>query len=384
MFLLLLLYHTSKLHTTLAMSHSSLNSIPEARFGHSMVYNSVNKKIFLFGGTSDTLYQTSKNDLWMFDYATNNWTELTPTTSPARRLNFAMAHDSDSQRSILFGGNSITAGWELDDTWIYDYQTNEWTDINPSNKPPGRSDHAMAYDPVTKQTILFGGMRDVGDTTYILNDTWAYDYESNNWTELNPILAPNKRYGTRMAYNSFEEKIVLFGGGNLGGEEQDGKLWAFDAVTTTWEPLGSTEARYWYGLCYDTHQNEVIVFGGTILEPEIIGQLRNDTLVYDFETNQWTDVSKEIRPTSSSLQSLVYDQENRKAVVFGGWNHNSGEILDEVWILDTVTKEWLSLNASSTSTSGNSIDSPTNLSYSYLIVGFLTSVAIIKRKSNQK
>lgn len=339
--LLTMSYLTLNTSIALSVENTNTNDIPEARFGHSIVYDSNNDKIFLFGGSCDDRYINSKNDLWTYDYITNNWTELTPSFSPAVRLNFAMSYDSDSQRIILFGGNSRTAGWELDDTWIYDYQTNTWSNVYPTNAPPGRSDAAIVYDPITKQTILFGGMRDIGDTTYLLNDTWAYDYETNTWVELEPTVAPQIRYGSRMIYNSVDEKIILYGGNTFGELGKDEKLWTFEATTSTWEVLDLCEEsgpRYWYGLAYDSHQNELIAFGGTDLGPEIFQS--NETWLYNFNSNQWAEVTKEIKPPACALQSMVYDQKNRRVVLFGGHTYDSGEIHGKVWIYDTDTEEW--------------------------------------------
>lgn len=381
--------HSSAFFTVINHRVSS-QTIPEARFGHSMVFDSVNKKILLFGGSCDDRFTTSKEDLWTYDYVNNNWTELTPRYSPARRLSYAMAYDSDSQRIVLFGGNSITAGWELDDTWVYDYQTNTWTNVYPTTRPLGRSDHAMVYDPVTKQTILFGGMRDVGDTTYLLNDTWAYDYETNTWTELHPSVAPQQRYGTRLVYNSVEEKIVLYGGNSFGNLSDDGKLWTFDATTTTWESLDSSETsgpRYWYGLAFDTHQNELIVFGGTDLGPEIFQS--NETWVYSFPNNQWTDVTRENRPPACSLQSMVYDPENQKVILFGGLAFESSEIYGIVWIYDTKTQEWTDLELGeipekqeSTDTTDASSDTSKGTSFNGLIL--ITGFGLLLFSLNKK
>jgi len=40
----------------------------------------------------------------------------------------------------------------------------------------------MAYDPETGQVIMFGGF----DGNQYLNDIWAYDPATNEWTELIP------------------------------------------------------------------------------------------------------------------------------------------------------------------------------------------------------
>ena len=55
--------------------------------------------------------------------------------------------------------------------------------------PPVRSSHALAYDASAGKVILFGGYGFDGS----LNDTWAYDYASNNWTNRNPANPPPVR-----------------------------------------------------------------------------------------------------------------------------------------------------------------------------------------------
>jgi len=193
---------------------------------------------------------------------------------------------------------------------------------------------------------------------------------------LNPTIAPQERYGTRMVYNSVEEKIVLYGGNSFGNLSDDGKLWTFDATTTTWESLDSAESsgpRYWYGLTFDNHQNELIVFGGTDLAPEVLQS--NDTWVYSFTSNQWTDVTKENRPPACSLQSMVYDQENQKVVLFGGLAFEPSEIYGKVWIYDPKTQEWIDLEPGEipekqVSTNSSTTTKGTGLNGMILIPGF--------------
>lgn len=315
-------------------------SVPDARFGHSMVYDTHNKKVILFGGSGDYTYATSKRDTWSYDYETNNWTELNPLYSPSRRLNFAMSYDTDNHSTMIFGGNSISSGWELDETWIYDYEENVWSNPNPILKPPGRSDSAMVYDPITKQTILFGGMRDVGEVTYLLNDTWAYSIENNTWTELNPEISPQCRYGTKMVYDPNSELIILFGGNSFGTDD-DEKIWTFDPVTVVWESLNVTNRsvlRYWNGLCYDTHENKLIAaFGSDLANP---GNQCNNTVVFDMQSNQWEEIEVNDQPSPRSSLSTVYDPENNKTILFGGLGFELDYVYDDLWVYDTITKTW--------------------------------------------
>ena len=99
-----------------------------------------------------------------------------------------MAYDVESNRTILFGGLPIEDPAGEDGTWAYDYNTKSWQEMNPVIEPPSVSRHAMVYSAATDQIILFGGVVDDGvDFTYT-NEIWAYDYNANIWTELTPTL----------------------------------------------------------------------------------------------------------------------------------------------------------------------------------------------------
>ena len=56
---------------------------------------------------------------------------------------------------VLFGGRG-PAG-EHDDTWVYDVAIGKWTEMNPSTKPSIRRGHALAYDSANDKVVLFGG-----------------------------------------------------------------------------------------------------------------------------------------------------------------------------------------------------------------------------------
>ncbi len=59
------------------------------------------------------------------------------------------------------------------ETWIWDGQA--WTQLNPAHAPPGG---AFAYDPGTRQVVMFGGER--GQT--LVNETWAWN--GVDWIQL--------------------------------------------------------------------------------------------------------------------------------------------------------------------------------------------------------
>src|SRR2546421_10262771 len=121
---------------------------------------------------------------------------MNPGIAPPARAFHAMAYDSQSDRVILFSG-AYPAGNTtalLNDTWAYDFNTNTWANMNPGNAPPARAFQAMAYDSQSDRVILFSGVDLAGNTTILLNDTWAYDFNANTWTNMTAGHAPPCRH----------------------------------------------------------------------------------------------------------------------------------------------------------------------------------------------
>ena len=168
---------------------------PVGRLSSGAVYDLHLQRTIIFGGASqDASGYEVFDDMWTYDSARNIWTEIAPTTKPTARSGHFMVYDSFNRKTILFGGWSEEVGL-MNDTWLYDSQSNQWTNASPTISPALRQSHAMCYDPVSQKVILFGGYRSGGPH---FDDTWAFDYVSNTWTNLHPTTSPSGRYGARM------------------------------------------------------------------------------------------------------------------------------------------------------------------------------------------
>ena len=86
-----------------------------------------------------------------------------------------MADDPATGRLVMFGGCMANGGGSCEsfqtfnETWTYGGGT--WTRLSPSVSPSPRTSTNLAYDPRTRQLILFGGVSPQGLTQ---RDTWAY------------------------------------------------------------------------------------------------------------------------------------------------------------------------------------------------------------------
>ena len=214
---------------------------PPFRFWSALAYDSQSDRVILFGGEP---YE--QDDTWAYDYDTNTWAEMTPEFGPSYRWGHAMAYDAESDRVILWGASEIARRLMSDEeratVWAYDYESNSWAAIESTGGPSYRGGHTMVYHPGTDRIILFGGLHSA-DIEFS-DETWAYDYNSNTWTQLHPANHPSGRRLHSMVYDEGADKMVLFGGiaGTWLKEEINDEMWIFDPVAEEWSQVlpGST------------------------------------------------------------------------------------------------------------------------------------------------
>ncbi|MHA1591085.1 MAG: Kelch repeat-containing protein, partial [Candidatus Heimdallarchaeaceae archaeon] len=247
---------------------------PQKRAGHWTVYDSVNDRIIMYGGQTEANYVSYKTDTWAYDLNNNTWTRMSPESVPYQKISSKMAYDSESEKIINFGGTHAE-DYSSNQTWIYDYLEDSWTNANPANTPRLRNTHAMAYDSESDIVIMFGGGlgKDYnpygGQTGY--NDTWAYDYNTNTWTNVTPAISPLGRGSSILTYDSESDKIVLFGGYHSPtilssldptGEVYQRDTWTYDYNTNTWEnvtPSTSPDPRKGVNMAYDSESDRIIL-----------------------------------------------------------------------------------------------------------------------------
>ena len=158
------------------------------------------------------------------DHAYDDVDPAVPGHQPPARDYASMAYDSGTGQLVLFGGYDSSSGGFLNDTWTWNGTT--WTQQSPTTSPPARDFASMAYDSVTGQLVLFGGLGSSGE----LNDTWTWN--GTTWTQQSPATSPSARDFASMAYDSVTGQLVLFGGQSSSGNLNDTWTYGYPVPTT--------------------------------------------------------------------------------------------------------------------------------------------------------
>jgi hypothetical protein len=182
-----------------------------------MTYDIESDRIVLFGGETNNQIVTQSpyyDETWAYDYNTNTWEQMNPTNKPPKVIRYGFTYDAESDRTILFGGNlgysvPITSRY-IDETWAYDYNTDAWTQLITTTAPSPRATYAMTYDNESDRIILYGGTKETSNKRLRYIDTWAFDYNSRTWTDMNP--PPHDKRDNSMVYDYSADKMILFGG----------------------------------------------------------------------------------------------------------------------------------------------------------------------------
>ncbi len=194
---------------------------PSPRYGLSAIFNTPRNRMLISHGFT---FQGRFDDTWSLDLTGNAWTNLTPASGPRplKRCLHEAVYDGGKDRMLLFGGCSSGAGpCPQGDLWAFDPNTNAWTELKPSGEAPGaRSNPALVYDSANRRTLLFGGLEAGGDT----NDLWSFDGVAQRWTKLSPQgPAPSPRHSHDIAIDAANRRVFLFGGTGASGLSND--LW---------------------------------------------------------------------------------------------------------------------------------------------------------------
>ena len=181
---------------------------PPARYGSASFVS--NGKLYLFGG-GHSGYVNWLNDTWVLDLSTLEWKEIvTASEGPCARYGHQMVAIGLTT-ALMFGGTNVNDYFS--DTWIWDFVTGEWTQIDTQAGPSARGFHSL--DMVNDvsgapKAVLFGGWN---SSTISLSDVWSWDPVAQSWSQLLLSDASFDAIGRGLhAASSLGSKLVISGG----------------------------------------------------------------------------------------------------------------------------------------------------------------------------
>jgi len=249
----------------------------------------------------------------------SGWRPVISAHTPGPRMSAAVAYDTKRGRLVLFGGTSLTpSGGEKYDTDTWEWDGKDWTQVQTSGGPPGRTSHAMAYDPKRGVVVLYGGTN--GETA--LSDVW--EWNGKTWTQACPVCNPAARYLHQMYYDPVLQQVVIYGGAN--GETGYHEAWSWNGKKWAYVNFASQAPYSWTGsLVYDSNHERVIGF---------LGEPWGGTWFLD--NGQWSKAVLPVEPPKRMHFGLVYDPDHGRTILFGGKPDNT-TWFNDTWVFDGNT-----------------------------------------------
>lgn len=261
---------------------------PGPRASAAMAFDPDRGVIVLHGGQSET--GDLLGDLWEWDGSV--WTQRS-SAGPGRAWH-SMVFDRDRHVAVFFGGFAPqTAG----DTWEWDGQV--WSQRATSG-PAARSAHALAYDPIRRETLLFGGANSWGG----FDDTWSWD--GTRWTQRNlaPQWAPEPQ-SAPMTFDSVRGVTVLVG---------RGQTWEWDGAEWTLRTTDGPSQRGGHGLAFDRARGVTVLFGG-----QTGATYEYNAETWEWDGSSWTNRTVSGGPSPRTVMGMVFDASRGVIALFGGY-----------------------------------------------------------------
>ena len=318
--------------------------LPPPRYGHAMVFDSNNNQTILFGGYNEDISLDELSTTWIFSSVNLSWTEIDSEQAPDTRFDHSMVYNSNSGKTLLFGGISTQIISRVNDTWEFDPNTNNWTELHPSSAPSPRSGHAMYFDKNFNEVILQGG----SEYNEVYGDTWIYNCSANTWHQVFPITQPGLKYGHSSVYDE-EQQVGVFYGGRFGNGLQVDETWFFNRSSLNWvrqHPPLSPIRRYFTSMVYNPYLAEIMMFGGDYEQNPL--RAVDDTWIFDTSSVLWSKIYPEVKPIPRAHHSMVFDTYLNKALLFGGVGEDYSRVFDDIWFYDFITMNWSEDFSSST------------------------------------
>jgi hypothetical protein len=212
-----------------------------ARSQAPMAYDAASDRFYVFGGRG---LSALKDDLWVRQGPNGPWTPIAVSgPRPAARAQHSLVFDSANGRLIVFGGFDAN-GDQRKDVWAFSVAQGTWSELTPTGQvPTRRSAQAAIYDSANQQMIVFGGPVDP------LSGLWSLSLPPDGgarWSQLTLDGGPGLVISPAAVYSSDELRMIVFGGRGSSVGSGSAAVWSLslppDGGAPAWSYVSSNLA----------------------------------------------------------------------------------------------------------------------------------------------
>jgi hypothetical protein len=280
---------------------------------------------------------------------------------PTGRGEHASAYDHCNGRIILFGGNDFQPQECADfgpkrfsgETWVYSLEHENWVRLTTDVSPSPRGRHRMVFDSKRNRALMFGGRFRAQEDSFtspyeLYNDLWAFSVNDDRWVELQTTgQGPSPRTNSAMVYDSVNDNLIVFGGSIAPTGTEFRPLddtYILDLQSRVWRKLDNTGPveRLFHELVHLPDLNAVMLYGGGGVNA-FTGPFISDVWFLDLETETWSQVwdrTDSRGPFARINPALVYNAEEGEVLLFAGHDDTAVGHRNDVWTFDVNSYEW--------------------------------------------
>ena len=141
------------------------------------------------------------------------WREVQTTgDGPVARQGHNLVFDDQSNRLVLFGGSDEN-GTQLNDVWLFDIDNGTWTEPDIDSSEPAPEGRSYAFSGLVRVSGASLLVIASGFGAQEFGDTWTFNLNTSQWTELQVEGGVGIRYGGHSGYVFEGGNSVWMGGG---------------------------------------------------------------------------------------------------------------------------------------------------------------------------
>jgi N-acetylneuraminic acid mutarotase len=198
---------------------------------------SANGKGYIGLGTENYLSTSPENllkDLWMYDPATDTWTQKASLPDSGRNNSACFVVNN---KAYVIGGEVTSSGLVTTDVWEYDVTNDTWASKSPY--PNGPVEMPFAFSIGNKGYISCGLINKAAS----IDKTFEYDPAADTWTPKKDFPGANTEGGVAFTINN----LGYCGTGTPDYSSYSNSFYSYDPATDNWTNVtnafpGSTRA----------------------------------------------------------------------------------------------------------------------------------------------